>query len=168
MSTILTNVANASVQVFTSSGTFTIPSGVNKVKVTVVGGGATYSVAGRSGGGGSSIGYITSIIPGRTLTVTVGSGGISPTGTPASGGTSSVSSGTQIISSISATGGSSMVIGYGMVGVGGIGSGGYLNLRGGQTGQSLFSSESDSLQTPGYGAAGVGINGGSGIVIFEW
>jgi len=63
-------------QVFTSSGTFTIPSGVTAVKVTVV------------GAGGGSAGY-------SGCTTNNGS----------SGGTTSVASGTQTISTISATGG---------------------------------------------------------------
>ena len=65
-------------QVFTSSGTFTIPTGVTAVKVTVIGG----------GGQGEWANY---------------SCGAPETGH--AGGTTSVSSGTQAITTISATGG---------------------------------------------------------------
>jgi len=82
-------------QVFTSSGTFTIPTGVTALKVTVIGG----------GGGGGGSGYNS----GNT------------------GGTSSVASGTQSISTISATGGGG---GYNGGTIGGYGAGGSLNAYG--------------------------------------
>ena len=63
-------------QAFTSNGTFTIPSGVTAVKVTVIGGG---------GGGKGNSGYLV--------------GGNN-------GGTSQISSGTQSITTVSASGGS--------------------------------------------------------------
>lgn len=77
--TSTTSYAGPSAQVYTTAGssTFTIPTGITKLKVTVVG-----------GGGGSSY---------STGCCTFGTGG--------SGGTSSVASGTQTISTISATGG---------------------------------------------------------------
>ena len=60
-------------QVFTSSGTFTIPTGVTALKVNVVGGGGG-SGSGYSGGGGAggaAISYLTGLTAGNTLTVTV-------------------------------------------------------------------------------------------------
>lgn len=66
----------ATVYTSSGSGTFTIPTGITAIKVTVV------------GGGGGSVYYVSCVpVQGGT------------------GGTSSVSSGTQTISTISATGG---------------------------------------------------------------
>jgi hypothetical protein len=101
-------------QVFTSSGTFTLPTGVTAIKATVVaggGGGGATSFNGGGGGGGGGGGYaiqfFTGLTPGNTLTVTVGSGGPGNAGsTGSAGGTSSVSSGSQSISTVSASGGS--------------------------------------------------------------
>ena len=84
-------------QIFTSSGTFTIPSGVTALKVTVVGGG---------GGGGSN-----------------GTGG---TGTA---GASSVSSGTQSITTIQGNGGQNGNSGI----TGGTATGGDFNIKGGNS-----------------------------------
>jgi len=111
-------------QVFTSSGTFTIPSGVTAVKVTVVGGGGNggnagaYSGAGGGGGGGVAIKYVTGLTAGGTVTVTVG--GIAGTSSfgahcSATGGSTASNVGTNTSSS----GGS-----------GGSGSSGDLNLSG--------------------------------------
>jgi hypothetical protein len=116
-------------QAFTSNGTFTIPTGVTALKVTVVGG----------GGGGSGSG--------------TGSGG--------TGGTSQVASGTQSITTISATGG---VGGYnggsvGLGGSGGVGSNGTLNI-GGQGGGSI--SLYGGGATAGPAAGGSSILGGGG------
>ena len=123
-------------QAFTSNGTFTIPTGITTIKVTVVGGGgnggaATYSgtcnngSAAGGGGGGAAISYLTGLTPANTLSVTVGG----------AGGTSSVASGTQSISTISATGGATGAANSGSSsvsgGLGGLGSGGTINIRGG-------------------------------------
>ena len=87
-------------QVFTSSGTFTIPSGVTALKVTVV------------GGGGSGVTYNNSIgiVNGN------------------SGGNSTVSSGSQTITTL--TGGGGGGGGYQLFSVGGTASNGDLNVRG--------------------------------------
>jgi len=118
-------------QVFTSSGTFTIPSGVTKLKMTIVGGGGTGGAGGFSegtggGGGGLAIKYLTGLTPGNTLTVTVGG----------AAGTSSVASGTQSITTVSATGGANGQANAGAGGAGGTGSNGDLNMTGGQGGPS--------------------------------
>lgn len=81
-------------QIFTSTGTFTVPAGVTAVKVTVIGGGGgggsvsggnQYLGGGGGGGGGVAVKFITGLTPGSTITATVGGGG----GASASGGTSS-------------------------------------------------------------------------------
>jgi hypothetical protein len=136
--------AGASGQVFTASGTFTIPTGITRVKVTVIGGGGGGG-GGRSvgcsdypgnggGGGGTAIKFLTSLTPGNTLTVTRGAGGSGGAydslsgGT--SGGTSSVSSGTETITTVSATGGGGgQMFGY-PIANGGVGSSADLNING--------------------------------------
>lgn len=99
-------------QIFNSSGTFTIPTGITQVKVTVVGSGGagggsdgTHTGTGGSSGG-VGIKWLSSLTPGLTLSVTVGTGG---TGVSAANGnpgnSSSVSSGTQSITTITTNGG---------------------------------------------------------------
>lgn len=88
----------ANMQVFTSSGTFTVPAGVTKVKVTVVGGGGAGGGVvntgtrggGGGGGGGASIKIVSGLTPGSTVSVTVGTGGTGVSnGNGNAGGTSS-------------------------------------------------------------------------------
>lgn len=69
-------------QMFTSSGTFNVPAGITKVKVTVIGASGNSGSGrfdsywgGASGGGGGAGGYVldyVSVTPGGTATVTVG------------------------------------------------------------------------------------------------
>ena len=69
-------------QVYTSSGTFTVPSGITKVKVRIIGGGGSggqgqsQQNAGLSGGGGGAGGYtenwVTGLSGGQSIPVTVG------------------------------------------------------------------------------------------------
>lgn len=91
--------------VFTSNGTFTIPSGVTAVKVTVVGGGGGGSQQATGAGGAVAIKYLTGLTPGNTLSVTVGAAGPGTSNTSSTGGNSSVASGTQSITTIQANGG---------------------------------------------------------------
>jgi hypothetical protein len=68
-------------QIFTSSGTFTVPSGITKVYVTMVGGGGgggggSASDTGQGGGsGGAYFKTAVSVTPGSDITVTIGAGG---------------------------------------------------------------------------------------------
>jgi hypothetical protein len=179
-------------QVFTSNGTFTIPSGITAVKVTVVGGGgggAAYNgywgTAGSSGGGGgTAIKYLTGLTPTNTLAVTVGGGGAgsaisssAPNNAGSTGGTSSVASGTQSITTVSGIGGGGGNGGndYQTVGAGGAGSNGDINMVGGNGGTWPGSSGGTSYgqSSAGEGAAGklyggggtgssAGVSGGNG------
>ena len=97
------------VQSFSSSGAFSVPTGVSQVEVEIWGGGSgTFaSVTGAPSGGGSGGGHarkrITGLTPGQQIPVTIGAGGSAgtPSGTqPTAGGTSSFGS------FVSATGGS--------------------------------------------------------------
>jgi len=128
--------------VFTSSGTFTIPTGITALKITVGGGGGGGGVGqdvgdgsgtgGQGQSGGGAIKYLTGLTPGNTLTVTVGAGG----GSGTAGGTSSVASGTQSITTISGTGGGGGGTGTGggngtgSVGTGATGTNGDINVDG--------------------------------------
>jgi hypothetical protein len=91
-------------QLFSASGTFTVPAGVTAVKVTVISGGGGgggaysvypfYSVGGGGGSGAVAIGYVTGLTSGGTVTVTVGTGGAggSSGANGTAGGTSSFGS----------------------------------------------------------------------------
>jgi hypothetical protein len=93
-----TTSSEPNLQLFTSSGTFTVPTGVTKVKVTVIGGGgggggcqaAGGEAGGGGGGGGGAVRLVTGLTPGGTVAVTVGAGGTAANDTAGgSGGTSS-------------------------------------------------------------------------------
>jgi len=97
-------------QVFTTSGSFTVPAGVTKIEVEVRGGGggggggmtATSSIPGRGGCGGGYGKGVFSVIEGSTHTVTVGAGGSGGSSAPSAG----VAGGTSSFGTlISATGG---------------------------------------------------------------
>jgi len=73
-------------QVFTTSGTFTVPEGVDEISVVCVGGGGGGNqdgVEGNRGGAGAGLGWKNNIAvtPGQTLSVVVGAGGIGNEGT---------------------------------------------------------------------------------------
>lgn len=69
-------------EVFVTNGTWTAPSGVNRARVLVVGGGAGGSKAGPAsagdspGGNGGICHSIVDVTPGTTYNITVGAGGI--------------------------------------------------------------------------------------------
>ena len=153
-----------SMQVFTANGTFTVPAGVTKLKVTVVGGGASgYGASGvnaafmggRAGGGagGAAIKTIT-VTPGDAIAVTVGSGGASGSSSSA-GGTSSFGA------HCSATGGGAASTFTG--GVGGTGSSGDLNLGGGAGGAGSYHAAGDGTSGNTGGTGGNSIFGGGGL-----
>lgn len=72
---------NGNVQVFTSNGTFNVPAGVSRLKVTVIGAGGNGGTgagsvcSGGTAGGGGAGGYIVdyvAVTPGGTASVTIG------------------------------------------------------------------------------------------------
>jgi hypothetical protein len=72
--------ANGTVVTTTGVSAFTIPAGVTRMKVTIIGGGAGGAGCSTLGGGGGGAGstatsFLTSLTPGSTLEVTVGTGG---------------------------------------------------------------------------------------------
>ena len=190
-------IATVDVKTSGSSATWTIPTGVTKVRITVIGGGGntpsspggTTARSGGGGGGGTAIKVLTGLTPGNTLLYTIGTGGAA-SGSAVSGGTSQVVSGTQTITTISATGGGGGVP-NGAGGTGGIGSNGDLNIGGtgggyawsaacgegsGAGGNSYLGGGGGNWgqagRAYGGGAGGGSIYGGyagaAGVVIFEY
>jgi hypothetical protein len=185
-------------QVFTGNGTFTIPAGVTKLKVTVVGGGGggcsgggfgQNGTRGGGGGGGTAIKYLTGLTPGNTLAVTVGAGGTANSQPGGDGGDSTVASGTQSITTITGGGGDGGVIDFGYFTAGGLGANGDLNIRGGGSlsggdgvggsstmggGSGVGGTSASAAVGGAYGGGGssgfnaVGSVGAAGVVIFEW
>jgi hypothetical protein len=186
----------SNMQVFTSSGTFTVPAGITKVKVTVVGGGGGSSggdscASGNGGGGGgAAIEVISGLTPGGTVSVTVGAGGNGASGLSNYGGTGGTSSFGAYCSATGGEGGRAVSISSGRIfTIGGIGTGGNLNIRGGSsyfifggnsilagnamTGGTFFGGETSTAGSPyGGGAASgyvtSGAAGGVGVVIVEY
>jgi hypothetical protein len=172
----ITGTVSAHTQYFTSSGTFTIPTGTmsnTQFTVEVLGGGGAGSPVTVSGGpvpggggggqGGRAILVTTGWTAGNTITVTVG----------AAGSLSSISSGTQTISTVTGSPGSagSQPSGsYGGVpGTGGAASGGTVNIPGcpGFAGSELDTSATASTGGNGggcgeYAQPGAGAKGNGG------
>ena len=160
-------------QAFTSSGTFTIPTGITSLKVTVVGAGGggggpvSYGALGGGGGGagGGGISYLTSLTSGNTIAVTIGAGGAGGANSDGSaGGFSRIASGTQSITTVTANGGagggsSTSPIGI-PGGVGGTTSGATLNITGGAGGGGI--SDSNFTNAYGGGVGGSSLFGGGG------
>jgi len=94
---------NVQQQVFDSSSTFTVPSGVYQVHVcmTGAGGGGAGSSSSQNGGGncGQLINQLIDVTPGDSITVTVGTGGTGGTNGNGSNG------GNSVFGSVTASGG---------------------------------------------------------------
>ena len=123
-------------QVFTSSGSFTVPRGSTSVRVHMWGaggGGGGSTIAGAGAGGGGGGGYargVVSVAPGQVIAVTVGAGGAAGTG-PASGGAGGGSAfGSAILCSGGAGGNLAASAGATGGGAGGGASGGSFNQPG--------------------------------------
>ncbi|BAQ85566.1 hypothetical protein [uncultured Mediterranean phage uvMED] len=155
-----------SVQTFTSSGTYTKPSGISKIRVYVTGAGgggggskSSYSRSSGSGGaaGGTAIKLLdASSITTVTVTIGTGGGGASAGNLASNGGTSSFGS------HCSATGGEGgqSAGGYGNNQQGGVGSSGDLNLYGG--GQNYSMESGGGAITSSKGADSYWGGGGAG------
>lgn len=162
------------VQVFSASGTWTVPAGIGKCRVRVWGAGGGYcsnaSYYAGGGGGGFAMKSIYDLSGVTSVAVVVGTGGAitstaSTNGT--AGGTSSFGS------YVSATGGYTASTTPATLNVGGTGVGGDINTSGGRGASgssaggggcaSLFGSGGDGGSSfPGFNAFG-GAGGGSGL-----
>lgn len=154
-------------QLFTSSGTFTVPLGVTQVSAVVVGGGggggnATNDDEPGAGGGGGGLAYGTwTVESGQQYTITVGGGGNNGE-QGETGGTSSITrDGTTYLSATGGGGGSSTDGDSEGGGAGGT-SGGTERDGGGSGGQGGATSDSTTGAGGGGGAAGYSGNGGAG------
>lgn len=84
------------IQIFNSSGTFTAPSGITKIFVSMVGGGGgggasdTVGSGGGGGGGASLLNYPYTVIVGNNYTVTVGAKGLGIIGSTGGNGGQSI------------------------------------------------------------------------------
>jgi len=156
---------------FTSSGTFSVPSGVSAVDVLVVAGGGA---GGREAGGGGGAGGLIyrpgfTVTPGGTVSVTVGNGG----GGIGNGSPPSQSPGADsVFGTLTAKGGGGGVDGGGDGQSGGSGAGGHGNgnasggaatqpTQSGESGNYGFGNAGGSHITPGTDAPGGG-GGGAG------
>lgn len=143
-------------EVFTSTGTFTVPTGVTAAKVTVIGGGGnggaatgTGSASGGGGGGGVAVEYVTGLTPGGTVTVTVG--GVA--GTSSFGAFCSATGG--------ATAAAVTTTAAGAGGAGGAGTGGSLNISGSAGSAGVF--HTSGCVTSKFGGCGGGSAGNAAI-----
>jgi hypothetical protein len=195
VSTSTTLYAGAKSQIFSSSGSFTVPAGISSLKVTVIGGGGgcasnTYWGTTANGGyGGMAIGYI-SVTAGSSYSITVGNGGNGATSTTSSTTTATAGGSSSFSTLISATGGGGGVaVDTTSNGSNGSGSNGtianfYITSACGFAGNSERSVDSTSpsawsatnglfpggrgvpYNRPAFGYVGVG--GIGGVVLIEW
>ena len=146
-------------QVFRTSGTFTVPTGVKSIRVRVVGGGGggaksysgyrDYNRSNGGAGGGFAMG-VFSVMPGDSYAVTVAIAAAAET----DGGSSSFGA------LISATGGQS---GATYTPVGGVGVGGSVNYTGGAGGLGGYFGAGAGMSVGGGGGAASQLgNGGAG------
>jgi len=151
-------------QLFTSSGTFTVPSGVTSIAVVCVGaggggGGSEDDDETGGGGGGGALAYVNNITttPGESLTVTVGTGGGgggAGGGNGSAGGNSSLSRGGTTLAQANGGGGGQNR--------GSGGSGGTVNTgTGGAGGDGGAGSDRGTTNAGGGGGAG-GYSGAGG------
>lgn len=136
-------------QLFTSSGTFTGPTGITKVYLTMVGAGA--GGGNIDGGGGGAGGYIINypytVVAASTYTVTINAGGA---GGAAGGTNNGAGGGTTVFDTVSVPGGSG--------GTANQGNGG----AGGGTGYNASATVATASNAAG-GFTGIGGNGAKGI-----
>jgi hypothetical protein len=158
-----------SMQVFTASGSFTVPAGVTQLRVRVLGagGGGAGASAGNAGGCGGAGGYaegIYVVTPGQVITVTIGAaagGGASGNNAGGNGGTTSFGA---LCSATGGNGGQNTGSTY-AGGAGGVGAGGAINVGGsaGSDGGSIITSVNGMGGASAFGGAGRAVNGGGAL-----
>jgi hypothetical protein len=170
----------ATMQVFTSSGTFVVPNGVTAVRVTATGGGggggyhSSMPSAG-GGAGGQAIGVVSGLTGGQAIAVTVGGGGgsLASPGVGNAGGTSSF--GAYVTAQGGNGGGGGTSVTFALAGgLGGNSYGGQVNITGsmgsdcivvacrGGDGGGPGNGRGASGPAPGQAAEGYGGGGGGG------
>lgn len=125
---------------YSQNSTWTVPTGVTKIKIEAWGGGG----GGAFGGGGAAGTYAVSseltVTPGETITIAIGSSGLAApsTASNASNGGATIVSGTGVY--ISAAGGGGAFVAMGGYGIYNLGAGLYVTQFPGQSGESKSSS----------------------------
>ena len=148
---------------FTSSGTFSVPSGVTSVDVLVVGGGGSGGKSPTNGGGGGGAGGLIyrpgfPVTPGGTITVTVGDGGARHSGFPSTDSTKNGQN--SVFGTLTAQGGGSGAA-HGYAGLsGGSGGGAGRDSNGAAGGQGTQPSQPGESGNYGFGNPGA-IDGSS-------
>jgi hypothetical protein len=158
-------VSGALVSIYTqnAAGTYTvtIPSNATKGRVRLWGGqGGSFTSGVGGGGGGYLEKYLTGLTGGDTLDLTVGAQGTNSASSPSNGGASTLSSGSQSISTLTANGGTAGA--STVAGIGATASGGDINIAG-INGFFYESQNSGNFSGP----TGGGFSGPGGCVI-EW
>jgi len=156
-----------SMQVFTSSGTWTKPAGINKVRVIVTGGGAGGGPSndddgGNGGGAGATAIKVIDVSSVSSVSVTVGGG---TSGKTNNGGYSVSYGNSSSFGSYCTAGGGSSGGGYwGYGGLGGSASGGDININGGDGTVGNI----DTNQQGGNGGASYWGSGGTGGTYYRY
>ncbi len=170
---------NVSVWATPGTYTFTVPAFVTAgtVEVWAGGGGGGCSgdgsgggVAGNAGAGGGGGGFarklVTGLVPGATVSVTVGAGGTA--GTSAAGGTGGSSSFGAHCSATGGAGGSTGVSTTAAGGNGGAGTGGDINITGGTGGTSGHNTTSTASQSNILHLMARGGLAPGGLSVIDW
>jgi len=87
MGAVPSNYVGQKVEVFTSSGSWTVPNGITECSIFISGGGGGANATAAGGRGGSAYVQLTNLS--GTYTITIGSGGTGSSSSPTAGGTSS-------------------------------------------------------------------------------
>ena len=136
--------AGPSVQVFSSSGTFTVPTGITRVKISIAGGGGgsggaraaagpdagAIATGGRGGSGLGGTAWVTGLTPGNNITVTVGAAGTAGSSAPGAGGTGGTSSFGTLVTATGGAGGGAITANEGQNLTGSTGANGTLTATG--------------------------------------
>ena len=158
-----------SVQTFLASGTFTVPAGITKLMVTAFGGGGggggqgttSSTTGGRGGVCGGGTASISGLIPGASITVTVGAGGAG--GNSAGTGITGGNGGNTTFGTYVTAGGGGGGQGGQVGSVGVAGSLGTFTTTGTRLRKTTATTGADTLGGGGVGGTGQGGAGGSGI-----
>jgi hypothetical protein len=153
-----------SVQFETSTGTITIPTNATKCKVTLVGGGGGgggcpgSAAGGGGGGGGALVKYLSGLTAGNTFALTIGTGGAGggSNANGADGVDSTLASGTETITTLTASKG--LLGTTSLPGAGGTGTNGDLNITGGR-GTGFANGANVAFSKGGDSGFGLGIGG---------